>query len=369
MQFPYKKALITGGAGYIGSKLSLSLAEKGVQVIVTDIARSKHLTDHPNIAFHKIDIRDRKALDAVMDGVDIVYHLAFIQVDSNLPHTVQRDVDINGTRTILDLSVKHKIKKFVHTSTIELYGQRPVSPITEESPQPVDSPLNYYALMKIEAETLVWTYYREFGLPVVAMRFPIVCGKGFYALKGVLVMIERLSRGKVVPVIGSGNYKFNTAYLDDVIESYHLASTKPAAVGHAFNVATTDYTTVNELIKAAKEKLHSRSGVVHIPYGIALFVVKLLTWVGIHLVKPTELAWLNQDVVFDTTKAQKILGYKPTKNTLEAFLSLAEGYLEDAHYIKHRSTDAPFRTWSYLGKVVSHCNALVISSRSIPSAK
>jgi UDP-glucose 4-epimerase len=338
-----KTVLITGGGGYIGSHLANFLARKGLNVVVVDIFRSKYLENHPLIKFVKIDVRDVHKMEPVMKGVEAIFHLAFVQVESKLATNTLRSININGTRNVLNLAMKYKVKKFIHTSTVEVYGQKPISPISEQHPKPLDTPLNRYALMKIEAENLAWEYYHEYKLPVVSLRFPIVCGEGFYAMKIFLHLIDFLVSGKPLVIVGDGTNKFTTIHITDAIEAYYLAYKTKSAVGHAFNIATENPVTTNQLIQEGKKYFNSRSIIMHSPVFFIKIALSLLSIFNIHLLHKEELEWATRDVYFNISKAKKILGFNPQITTINSFLSLAKSYIKDKGIILNRSTDNPFK--------------------------
>jgi nucleoside-diphosphate-sugar epimerase len=340
---PTKTVLITGGGGYIGGYLSNYLAKKGLKVISVDIAKQKYLKDSPNIDFHLVDIRDKEKLSPLFKNIDAVFHLAFIQTDSyKIPLKTLRDIDIGGTRNVLELSVQHGVKKFIHTSSIEVYGAHPSRLISEDADKPLTDPLNLYSLLKTEAEMLAWDFSRENNLPMVSLRFPMVCGEGFYNYKILMKMMENLKNNKPVVLVGNGKNHFNQVYLDDVLESYYLAYKNDEANGKSFNICSDDSVELNEMLKYGKERYKSKSKILFLPLKFTQGVLKILLSLGIYVIYPGDLEWLGRDIVFDNSKAKKILGFRPTKTTKECLAILVDSFLKTDVSILTRDTDKPF---------------------------
>jgi nucleoside-diphosphate-sugar epimerase len=337
------KVLVTGGGGYIGGYLCNFLAEKGFHVIAVDIARQRYLKKHPQIEFHRVDIRDKDALDPLFQDVDAVFHLAFVQTDSHkIPLNVLRDIDIGGTRNVLELAVRYGVKKFIHTSSIEVYGAHPISPITESADKPLNDPLNLYSLLKAEAEMLAWDYSREHHLPMVSLRFPMVCGEGFYNYKVFMKMMDNLRKNRIVFMVGNGKNRFNQVYLYDVLESYYLAYSTDTAVGKAFNICSDDSVTVDQMLRYGKEVYASTSKIIYFPVSFVQYILRVLLFFGVYVIYPSDLEWLRRDIVFDNSKAKRVLGFKPTKTTKECMKILVDSFSKSKTGILDRDTDTPF---------------------------
>ena len=120
--------LITGGGGYLGSHLASRLMEGGHEVRILDLARSRTIPE--GVEFVEGDVRDAAAVRRASEGVGAVHHLAFVQSMSRRPESFQREVAIDGTRNVLEAAATCGVRRFVFTSTIEVYGTRP--PVSEE---------------------------------------------------------------------------------------------------------------------------------------------------------------------------------------------------------------------------------------------
>ena len=206
----YKKILVTGGAGFIGSEFVRQAAKRGYAVAVADkityagdlkrliSSRGKH-------RFYKADVCDKKALGAVMTKERpevIVNFAAETHVDrSILDAQAFLDTNIGGAKVLLDLALKYKIKRFVQISTDEVYGEIVKGKFREDSPLAPNSP---YAASKASADMLVRSYARTYGLPALIVRPCNNYGPWQYPEKFIPVVIHKALGNERVPVYAKG---------------------------------------------------------------------------------------------------------------------------------------------------------------------
>jgi UDP-glucose 4-epimerase len=236
--------LVTGGAGYLGSHLAKELIKRGEKVRIFDIQETKYIPK--DAEFLKGDMRDIKDVNKAMEDVDTVFHLAFVQSLSKLKENVRYDININGTENFLKVALKNNVKRFVHTSTIEVYGTNPPYPCYEDAP--TDSPVGWYGRHKLICENLCQKYFKK-GLKVTMLRMPTICGPGWYNHRGLLQLMDIILDGKPVAVIGDGKTEGDFVYYKDVLDGYLLAGEKEKAIGEAFNISARETSTHYELIK------------------------------------------------------------------------------------------------------------------------
>ena len=170
--------LITGGTGFIGSRLAFRCLEKGDSVKVfgqvnnTAESDNKKLLEAKGAKIILGSMTDRTLIFDITAGIDVIYHLAAAQHEANVPNRIFYDVNVLGTKNILDASVQAGVRRFVHGSTIGVYGNLE-GVINEQSPC---NPDNIYGVTKLEGETLVLSYREK--LPVVVMRISETYGPG-----------------------------------------------------------------------------------------------------------------------------------------------------------------------------------------------
>jgi len=253
----YSRALITGGAGFIGSHLVDRLIEDGLEVTVLDnlsCGQQENLSLHAkDDSFHFVrgDIRDTGLVRGLVKGVDIIFHEAAIV---SVPLTIKdpalaHDVNVNGTLNILTACLNSNVKGFVYASSCAVYGNAGVSPQNEGLPP---SPISPYAATKVSAEGYCRAFHQVYGLETVALRLFNVYGPrqklGEYS--GVLVkFMDRLSRNEPPVIYGDGEQTRDFTYVEDVVEAHMLASNSKNAVGEVLNIATGDATKICELVK------------------------------------------------------------------------------------------------------------------------
>ena len=254
MKFKFKKALVTGGAGFIGSHIVDALVSMGCNVTVFDnlstgnLLNLKHIKDR--ITFYKGDIRDQKILIKTSEDCDIIFHQAAVV---SVPQTVDNPVDsamVNdmGTLYVLEAARKNNIKRVVFASSCAVYGDNPDLPKRENmSPKP-QSP---YAVQKLTGEFYDSLYFELYGLETVCLRYFNVYGPRqdpSSPYSGVISIFMTKAFGGKTPVIyGDGNQYRDFIFVKDVVKANLLAANGSEAKGKIFNIGTGRYVRINEL--------------------------------------------------------------------------------------------------------------------------
>ncbi|MDO8480287.1 MAG: SDR family NAD(P)-dependent oxidoreductase [Nanoarchaeota archaeon] len=267
MQFPYKKALVTGGTGFIGSHLCEALINKGVQVICVDnniggkTENIAHLTSRPGFTLALCDVTDFASLKPLFKGVDIVFHNAASKktICMNDP---RKDLDINakGTFNLLELSRDTGVKKFVHASTGSVYGEATQFPQTEEHPL---NPTSYYGVSKLAGEKYVRVFNHLYGLDTTVLRYFHVYGTRQESAdeKGGVIAIfsRRLLEGKNPIVSGDGTQQRSFTWVGDVVEANLFVAAHPKTKGEVYNCASGINVTVLEMAKRLVDLLNPKA--------------------------------------------------------------------------------------------------------------
>lgn len=246
-----KRVLVTGGAGFIGSHTVDALLAKKYAVEIIDNLSSGHRVNVPReVRLHEFSIQDHKKVEKVFAAFrpDVVIHLA---AQKNVRASVEdpmhdADVNILGTLNILQASVRQKVSRVVFASTGgAVYGDATVIPTPETyAPQPV-SP---YGISKRAVEYYLAYYYKQFGLKYSAMRYANVYGprQDPHGEAGVVaIFIQKLLRGQLVTINGTGRQTRDYVYVGDVAAA-NLAGLSTASVG-MWNVGTGKEIDVNTL--------------------------------------------------------------------------------------------------------------------------
>ena len=242
----YKRALVTGGAGFIGSHIVDHLIREGLEVTVLDdfsTGNLENLRGSQRASRLKIiegDVRDSKRVAEAIKGVEIVFHEAAIvsvQRSMSEPEVVDA-VNVGGTLNLLRQAVKAGAQRFVLASSAAVYGRAKETPISERTKV---APISPYGLGKLKAERLCSRYHRDHGLATTVFRYFNVYGprstSGEYS--GVISRFAAMLRaGTPIVIYGSGRQTRDFVHVDDVASANMLAAAKKASIGQTFNVGS-----------------------------------------------------------------------------------------------------------------------------------
>ena len=261
------KALVTGGAGFIGSHLSGQLLTLGHEVVVVDDLSSGRLKnleafkEHPALRFHRVDIRSLDQLKPCFAGIDWVFHLAGLAdiVPSIEAPDLYFSTNVQGTFNVLECARAAKIKRLVYAASSSSYG------IPETYPTAEDAPINPqypYALTKYMGEELVLHWARTYKLPAMSLRLFNVYGPrsrttGTYGAVFGVFLAQKI-HGKPFTVVGDGRQTRDFTYVTDVAEAF-ICAARSEVSGEAMNVGSGDHYSVNRLVELLGGE------VVHIP--------------------------------------------------------------------------------------------------------
>ena len=313
MKLKGKRVLVTGGAGFIGSHLVDRLVEENAEVVVVDNLKDGDLGNlaesMDKIEFHKVDIRDFESLKKVMNGVEIVFHLA---ANANVPYSVEDpkyDFETNalGTFNVLKLSLDFDVKKVIYASSAAVYGEPVYVPIDEKHPL---NPISPYGASKLAGERLGFAYYSTYGLKFVAMRIFNTYGerqRRYVMYDFLKKLTENPSR---LEVLGTGKQVRDFCYVKDCVEAFILAAEKNVAVGETFNIAGGNPISIKEL---------------------AYLMVKILGLNGRTKIVFTGRSWKGDIVKLyaDITKIKRKLEFKPKVGLEEGILRLKRWFDEN----------------------------------------
>ena len=244
-----RKALVTGGAGFIGSHLVDSLIKAGWQVEVVDnLITGLRENVNPAADFNELDIRDSR-LDGVFEKgkFDIVFHLA-AQMDirkSVADPSFDAEANIIGGIKLLQACRKHGVKKVIFSSTCASYGEQVSFPAPESHPQ---NPVSPYGISKLAFEKYLYFYHTEFGIDYVILRYANIYGPRQRAdgEGGVVaIFLNRLLTGQEAYIFGDGTQTRDLTYVADVVNA-NLLAVDFAGCG-IFNVSTALETNINSL--------------------------------------------------------------------------------------------------------------------------
>ncbi len=274
------RALITGGAGFIGSHLARELLDRGYEVTVLDDlstgTRSNlaGLEDRADFRFVEGSILEPSCLSPLIEKADVVYHLAAaVGVRYVLEHPVAAlETNSRGTENVLRMAEAHDKTKVILASSSEVYGKLAKVPFHEDD-DAVLGPTSVsrwgYSCTKTLDEFLALAYNREKGLPVVVLRFFNTVGPGQTGRYGMVMprFVSQALNGEPITVYGDGEQMRSFTHVKDVVRAVADISIVADAEGQVFNVGNVRETTINDLARLVRDMVGSASEIVHTPFS------------------------------------------------------------------------------------------------------
>jgi UDP-glucose 4-epimerase len=310
------RALITGGAGFIGSHLAEALLEHGDKVIVIDnlstgsIENITHLKGRPDFEYYVESVENEPLLAELIDRCDVVFHFAAavgVKLIVEQPvYTIE--TNIHGTEVVLKHANKKK-KLVVIASTSEVYGKSEDVPFREDSDLvmgPTPKHRWAYACSKAIDEFLALAYWKERKLPVIIVRFFNTVGPRQTGQYGMVIpnFVQQALAGKPITVFGDGRQQRSFTHVADVVGALLKLVREPKAIGQVINLGNTEEVTIQRLAERVRELSGSKSPIVLIPYDEAY-----------------ESGFEDMPRrVPDLSKAEAMIGYK-TRFTLDDILT------------------------------------------------
>ena len=271
-------ALITGGAGFIGSHLAEALLEQGWTVEVIDdlstggVENIAHLKGHPHFSYVLDTVMNRPLMLELVDRTDVVFHLAAavgVELIVQQPvHTIE--TNIKTTEQVLELAAR-KRKPVLLSSTSEVYGKLDKPRFSEEDDLilgPTSRARWCYAASKIIDEFLAKAYFKQKGLPTVVVRLFNTIGPRQTGQYGMVVprFVRRALSGEPIPVYGDGTQRRSFTWVGDVIGAMLALIEHPKAFGEVFNIGHTKEISIYELAVLVMTMTSSPSQIVLVPY-------------------------------------------------------------------------------------------------------
>lgn len=253
-----KKCLVTGGAGFIGSHLCDALIHQGYEVVVLDNfcngkkENIEHLLKLPCFSLIEGDVRDPKAVERAMSGVEGVFHQAALgSVPGSIvdPHT-NHEVNATGTLNVLWAAKNAGVKRFVNAASCAAYGDDPELPKKENM---IPAPLSPYATTKLIQESYCKAFYESYGLQTISLRYFNVYGPRQDPNSQYAAVIPKFFTtffSKQSPrIFGDGEQTRDFVFVSDVVDANLKAAQSEMAKGQVYNVCSGQQVTINALSK------------------------------------------------------------------------------------------------------------------------
>jgi len=310
------KTLVTGATGFIGTHLVKALVEKGrdVRCLVRKTSNTKKIEELGVELFYG-DLLDKQSLQGAVKEIDIIYHLAGEVFASQKERYYQ--VNLGGLNNLLTSCLKKSVKKIIHFSSNSSVGPNPdrKTSVNEDTPC---RPIVPYGKSKLEGEHAIRHFSKEYGLPTVIIRPPVIYGPGVSKSSRVFMFLSLINKG-LFRVVGDGENLISLCYIDNLIHGVLLAEAEKKAEGETYFIADERPCSINEIAETIAKEEGKKLPKNHLPIwaanilSIGLMVPSKLFGFTSPLSRYT-VTELKYNWFVDISKAKKDLGYKPIVN-------------------------------------------------------
>jgi nucleoside-diphosphate-sugar epimerase len=322
--------LITGGTGFIGSRLALACLAQGDRVTVLGLentpaeATNLALIEAQGGAVAVVSVTDRQQLTALLPGIDLVYHLAAAQHEANVPDQHFWEVNVAGTKNVIEASIAAGVKRFIHASTIGVYGSAAAGYLDEGSPLQPD---NIYGLTKLEGEKLVRSYQDK--IPIVIIRISETYGPGDLRLLKLFKAVQK----RLFLMIGNGQNMHHPIYIDDLISGLFLAARAEKAVGQTLVLSGKEPISTRDMVQAIAQELGTSLPKVRAPLPMVLALAVVLETICRPLgIQPPlhrrRMDFFRKSFMFRQESARDHLGFMAQHSFKEGVAELAKWYTQ-----------------------------------------
>jgi nucleoside-diphosphate-sugar epimerase len=328
------KVLVTGGTGFTGKALVKRLLDDGHEVIALDYKDGLKSGELRAWGARVVigSVTDRNVLRECMPGVEVVQHVAAAFRELNVDDAYYREVNVEGTRNVLDVALGHGVGKVIYFSTCGVHGNVEHPPAAEDAPiQPAD----YYQRTKYEAEPLVHEYVQK-GLKGLILRPAAIYGPG--DPERFMLIFKRVAKG-TFPMFGNGKTLYHPLYIDNLIDAAILAMESEQGDGEAFLIADEEYVEIQKLVREVAEVLRIELKMPYFPILPLVFSGRVVEAVcrPFGITPPIfsrRVDWFRQNRAFDISRAKQRLGYQPRVGLHEGLQRTAtwaweNGYIKD----------------------------------------
>jgi nucleoside-diphosphate-sugar epimerase len=323
--------LVTGGTGFTGSALVLRLLEEGHKVRSLDYQKGIIYDNLKEAGAELIigSVADSELVHRATEGIDFVFHLAAAFRELNVPDEHYYDVNVNGTRYVMEAAQKYNVKKVVYCSTQGVHGHIKNPPGNEKSPI---APADYYQQTKYEGELVVQEFLGN-GMNATIIRPTAIYGPGD---PGRFLMIYKWAQKGFFPMFGSGQTFYQPVYIDNLVDAFMLTLDLENGRGGTYIVGDEHYLPIKDLVTKTGKAMGLDIKVIHFPL-FPLIVAghlceKMCKPFGITPpIFPRRVDWYRQVRAFQIDKAKNELGYQAKIDIDEGLRRTAEWYKETGY--------------------------------------
>lgn len=325
------KVLVTGGTGFTGKALVQRLLESGHEVVALDYKEGLKTEELRKMGAAVVigSVTDPEVVAHCVEGVEVVFHLAAAFREMNVPDSFYHDVNVIGTRNVLEAAHAAGVRRFIYCSTCGVHGNVDNPPAPETAPiQPAD----YYQRTKYEAEPIV-NGYHEKGMKTVILRPAAIYGPG--DPERFFMIYKRVASG-TFPMFGNGRTYYHPLYIDNLVDAFMLAMEDGRGDGQAYLIADEEYVEIERLVRGVAEAMNVEVRIPHYPVWPVVVAghvcEKLCRPFGITPpIFPRRVDWFRQNRAFDISKAKRELGYQPRVGLAEGLKRTADWYRQEGY--------------------------------------
>ncbi len=322
------KVLVTGGTGFTGTVLVKRLLDEGHEVVALDNKEGLECEHLRALGVEVIigSVTDPAVVSRAVRGVDVIEHLAAAFRELNVPAGYYDDVNIEGTRRVLEAAVRERVRKVIYCSTCGVHGNVERPPADEDAPI---APADYYQATKYEAEVLVDEYARR-GLATTIIRPAAIYGPG--DPERFFMIFRRVAKGWF-PMFGSGQTLYHPVYVDNLVDALMACMEAGVGDGGTYLIADQEYYSIEEIVQRVGRALGIDVRIRHFP----VLPLVVLGHVVERACRPFRIAppifprrvdWYRQNRAFDISRARQEIGYRPRIALDEGLRRTAEWYRE-----------------------------------------
>ncbi|HEX5716524.1 MAG TPA: NAD-dependent epimerase/dehydratase family protein [Thermoanaerobaculia bacterium] len=320
------KVLVTGGTGFTGKALVRRLIEMGHQVVALDYKEGLKTQEIRDWGAEVIlgSVTDMDVVRRSVEGAEVVHHVAAAFREMDVPERHYYEVNVEGTRNVLQAALDAGVRKVIYCSTCGVHGNVDHPPAGEDAPI---RPADYYQRTKWEAEPVAREFF-ERGLRTTILRPAAIYGPGdperFY-------LIFKRVAGGTFPMFGNGRTLYHPLYIDNLVDAFILAMEDGRGDGEAYLIADEQYIEIEDLVRRVARSLGTDVKIPHYPVWPVVvaghIVEKACKPFGINPpIFPRRVDWYRQNRAFRIDKARKDLGYQPGVGIDEGLRRTAEWY-------------------------------------------
>lgn len=316
------RVLITGGAGFFALHMTKKCVEMGCDVTLLDIAEY-HAEDYDkSVKLVNGDVRDEKKMDELISQTDWVIHAA-----AALPLATREEIfstNVDGSRNVLSLCYKHKVKRVAVISSTAVYGVPDHHPLFETDKL---EGVGNYGESKVELEGIC-NEFRKKGLYISTIRPKTFIGT--YRLGVFQILYNWVEEGHKIPLIGNGKNRYQLLEVDDLCDAVYLAlSHEGDDANDIFNIGAVSTLTENEYVGALCEYAKSGSRVMHTPVWLVIPALTIFEKLHLSPLYKWVYGTAHTDSFVSVDKARKVLGWEPKYDESQALIRSYQWYIDN----------------------------------------